>query len=269
MNSLYKMNNIFFKMNAKFNKTNKFNKPTIYKPKFVIKEKYDSIIPLNLYTCWHTKDLSPLMKQNYEKLKNDNPEFNHYLYDENDCREFIKNNFDERVLNAYNSLIPHSYKSDLWRFCALYINGGVYLDIKFTCVNGFKFIALTEKEIFAPDVEIPEYPNEPNKGIYTGFIMSLPKNEILLKAINQIVENVKNRYYGKSSLDPTGPILLGKFFSYEHKVNSQVRRYLGQQGDGVSINGIIILDEYKEYRQQQKKGHIHYSEYWKKRNVYY
>ena len=28
---------------------------------FNIKDNYNSIIPLNFYTCWHTKDLPPLM----------------------------------------------------------------------------------------------------------------------------------------------------------------------------------------------------------------
>ena len=43
---------------------------------FSLNSTYNSIIPLNLYTCWHTKDLPPLMKQNYDKLINDNTEFN-------------------------------------------------------------------------------------------------------------------------------------------------------------------------------------------------
>ena len=46
---------------------------------FKLKENYDSIIPLDVYTCWHTKDLPPLMKQNYEKLISDNPKMNFHL----------------------------------------------------------------------------------------------------------------------------------------------------------------------------------------------
>ena len=38
------------------------------KVSFIPKSEYNSIIPLNVYTCWHTKDLPPLMKQNFEKL---------------------------------------------------------------------------------------------------------------------------------------------------------------------------------------------------------
>jgi hypothetical protein len=47
--------------------------------------------------------------------------------------------------------------------------------------------------------------------------------------------------------------MLGNFFSYEYKKNSVVRRYVGKQGNGISINNIIILDEYSEYRNEQNK----------------
>ena len=102
---------------------------------YPVKENYYPVIPLNIYQTWHTKDLPPLMKQNYDQLVLQNPEFNCHVYDENECRLFIQTNFDLDILKSYNSLIPCSYKSDLWRFCVLYINGGIYMDIKYKCVN--------------------------------------------------------------------------------------------------------------------------------------
>ena len=92
---------------------------------------YNSIIPLSIYQTWFTKNLPSKMKERVNILKLQNPEFNHYLYDDDDCYEFIKNNFSKDVLNAYDSLIPGAYKADLWRLCILYINGGIYLDMKF------------------------------------------------------------------------------------------------------------------------------------------
>jgi mannosyltransferase OCH1-like enzyme len=244
---------------------NRYNK--LNNSKFVIKEKYDSIIPLNLYTCWHTKELPPLMKQNYEQLKIDNPEFNHFLYDENDCRDFIKNNFDESVLNAYNSLVPSAYKADLWRLCILYINGGIYLDIKFKCVNGFKFISLTEKEHFVKD--------RPEGCVYNGLIVTLPKNEILLKCINQIVENVKNRYYGNDCLHPTGPRLLGSFFTNNEIQN--LEPFFTSINEDISekcfivYKDILILDYYLGYRKEQAKyqKNKRYDILWDEKNIYY
>ena len=109
------------------------------------------------------------------------------------------------ILEAYNSLIPCSYKSDLWRFCVLYKNGGIYMDIKYKCVNNFKLIALTEKEYFVKD--------RPINMTYTALIVVKPENPIMLKCINQIVDNVKHKYYGKNALEPTGPGLLGRYFT--------------------------------------------------------
>jgi mannosyltransferase OCH1-like enzyme len=243
-----------------------FNKKNI---KFSLKEKYDSIIPLNLYTCWHTKELPPLMKKNYEITKELNPEFKHYLYDENECREFIKNNFDENVVNAYDSLIPSSYKSDLWRFCVLYTNGGIYFDIKYTCVNGFKFISLTEKEHFTKDAI------QTGESTYTALLVMLPKNDIMLKCINQIVENVKNKYYGVSSLSPTGPFLLHQMITSGYKKNmvlyhEHLELSLSYKTFYIVFFDTIILKMYDEYRNEQQKyqKENHYNILWNNRSIY-
>jgi mannosyltransferase OCH1-like enzyme len=244
--------------NNKILNYNKLNKP------FVLKNSYNSIIPLHLYTCWHTRDLPPLMKANYDFLVESNPKITFHLYDDNDCIEFIKNNFDQDVLYAYESLIPSSYKSDLWRYCVLYINGGIYMDIKYRCINGFKFLDLTDKEYFVRDYNIND--------TYTALIVTLPGNEILHKCIRQIVENVKIKYYGNGCLDPTGPGLLGKCFTQEkrnsmelyHSLLESINKYYIVKGDR------IILTWYDGYRDEQSKFQKlkHYSQLWNDRNIY-
>src|SRR5271170_2492662 len=66
----------------------------------------DNKINLNIFQTWHTKELQGFMKLNSEKLQLENPEFKYYLYDDNDCKEFIAKNFDKNVVDAYDSLIP-------------------------------------------------------------------------------------------------------------------------------------------------------------------
>jgi mannosyltransferase OCH1-like enzyme len=229
---------------------------------FILKETYNSIIPLKTYTCWHTKELPPLLKINYDKMTNGHPRFTHYLFDEKDCYNFIKNNFEYDVLNAYNMLIPSAYKSDLWRYCVLYINGGIYFDIKFFCVNNFKLIALTEKEYFVRDRE---------DGTLNGLIAVKPKNEILKKCIRQIVEHVKNRYYGKTCLYPTGPGLLGKYFTKKDKeqmelyfANINIKNVVDEYV--IVFNNVTVLKQYNGYRNEQTKKH--YSELWNEKNIY-
>ncbi len=239
---------------------------SLFKP-FVLKLSYNNIIPLQLYTCWHTKNLPPLMKENFNFLVESNPKITFHLYDENECREFIKTHFDPDVLCAYDALIPCSYKSDLWRYCVLFINGGIYMDIKYKCVNGFKFISLTEQEYFVRD--------RPENCVYTALIVALPRNEVLFKCIRQIVANVKNRYYGFDSLEPTGPRLLGKYFTSEDRGKLELYfkdTYVEDKLDKYYIvkKDRIILTYYDGYRDEQAKyqKNKYYAVLWKEKNIY-
>jgi mannosyltransferase OCH1-like enzyme len=175
-------------------------------------------------------------------------------------RDFIKNNFSVNILDTYNKLKPGAYKADLWRLCILYIFGGIYLDIKYSCVGNFKLISLTNKNYFVSDRNVNnEY------GIYNALICSVPNNPLLLDCINKIVENVKNNFYGTNPLEVTGPLCLNKFFTQEDIKNLE----LSFDGNFILHNKTPILKMYKEYRVEQKKfGNAHYDYLWTKKNIY-
>ena len=229
---------------------------------YPLKENYNPVIPLNIYQTWHTKNLPPKMFKTVNLIKNLNPRFNYQLFDDNDCREFIKNNFDTQVLYAFDSLIPGAYKADLWRYCILYKNGGIYLDIKYRPLNNFRFITMTEKEHWVLDAD--------KNGVYNALMVCKPKNEILLKAINKIVENVKNKYYGNSALEPTGPHLLASFFNNQEKNHFNMRHsfYNSHENRFIHFNGYLIFKSYTGYLKEHSKTE-HYSNLWIKRQVYY
>uniref|UniRef100_A0A6C0LGH0 Alpha 1,4-glycosyltransferase domain-containing protein n=1 Tax=viral metagenome TaxID=1070528 RepID=A0A6C0LGH0_9ZZZZ len=238
---------------------------------FVLKTSYNSIIPLHIYTCWHSKELPPFMNENVEYLKQTNPEFTVHVYDEEMCRTFIQEHFDSSVVEAYDKLKPSSYKSDLWRFCILYIHGGIYMDIKYRCINNFKLIALTEKEHFVRDRE------EFGEGTYTALIVTLPKNEIMWQSIQKIVENVKSQYYGNNPLDPTGPGLLGSFFTQTEKKEmilhfecTNIEKYYDNIYY-IMLNDTIILTYYKQYRDEQNQFQKYepYGTLWDNKDIYF
>lgn len=247
---------------VEYDKFIKLNKPFI--TPLVIKSE----IPLNLFTCWHSKVLPPYLNFLYESVKKENPEFNHYCFSNEECAEFIKNNFSKEVFDAYNNLVPDSYKSDLWRYCVLYINGGIYYDIKFSCVNNFKFIYLTEKELFIRD--------RPQNYILTGLLVAQPKNEIIKKCIDKILYNVRNKIYGNDVLCPTGPGLLGSFFTLEEYNKNP--NYFGETNISdtfnqqyiVYNNKIIIMSDNMLYRKCQTTNQTkpHYGELWRNKQIY-
>ena len=40
------------------------------------------------------------------------------------CRNFIKKHFSRDVSYAFDKINPGAFKSDLWRYCIIYKNGG-------------------------------------------------------------------------------------------------------------------------------------------------
>ena len=132
-----------------------------------------------------------------------NPEYEYILFDDNDCIDFIKNNFNDDVINAYNSLIPTAYKADLFRYCVLYIYGGCYFDIKQIDRIPLRKLIDSHEEIILTE--------DNNKDAYYNAIMLVKKHHpLMIELINQVIKNVNNKYYGTCSLCPTGPCLLYK-----------------------------------------------------------
>jgi mannosyltransferase OCH1-like enzyme len=210
------------------------------------------------------------MNECVKLLQKDNPEFEYHLYDDNDCIEFIKNHFNPDVLWAFQNLIPGAYKADLWRYCILYINGGIYIDIKYKCINEFKLKCFLDKEYYVLDRYDIFYGSK--KGIYNGLMICKPNNPLLFKLINRVVYNVKNKFYGINSLNPTGPVLFA--YMYEKYVNNINRNEfeLKYSSDGMNIlyNDIPVLELYKEYRSETNKHQkvSHYGKLWYEKKIY-
>jgi mannosyltransferase OCH1-like enzyme len=170
-------------------------------------ESNKEIIPKKIFQTWHTKELSKQMNESIQLLKISHPDFQHFLFDIEDCRRFIIENFEKAVIEAYDNLIPYAYKCDLWKYCVLYKFGGIYLDIKYKFCNNFHLNYLINREHLVLDRLGYAAPN--HYTIQNGFIISKPGNPILLDCIENIVKNVQNNFYGFSSLYPTGPGLIG------------------------------------------------------------
>lgn len=121
-------------------------------------KKSNVVIPLHIYVSWHTQKhkVPSKMLQSIEHMKYTNPEFTYHIFDLIESREFLQNNFDSNVIEAFDTLIPSIYKLDLWSYCILYKLGGIYIDIKFQMNNNIKLIDFTDKEYFV--LERPVFP---------------------------------------------------------------------------------------------------------------
>lgn len=147
-------------------------------------------------------DLSPDVNKLFEKTLKNNPNFELKYYSDKDCETFLKKNFDDEVVKAYNKLKPGSYKADLFRYCILYKNGGIWSDLTDDFLVPIEEIIDFKNDsiVLAEDKKYKGF-----EGIQIGFMASYPNNPLFLKAINKIKYNVNNNIYGKTNLSVTGP----------------------------------------------------------------
>jgi len=231
---------------------------------FKEKKSKESIIPLNIYQVWHDKnELPKSVKESIELLKIQNPEFSHRLFDEKECREFIEKHYSKKILNAYDSVVPHAIKADLWRYCYMYKYGGIYLDVKYYCINGFKLILLTDREYFCRDIE------RSLSGIYNAILVCKPKNKIMYKCIQQSVKNIEKKYYGPGGLCPTGPLMMRNLMSLNEINNLELtHEYINDSNRFIDLNHYRVLKFHEKYVSEKAQNSEHWSTYWKNKTMY-
>lgn len=151
-------------------------------------------------------ELSPFLQYATNTVKAAFPTANHTIYTKDSLRQFIADNYDTDVLWAYDCLQPYSYKADLGRFCLLNKLGGWYFDIAVRMEypveigDRIKFLAFRDIQRFSFT----------SWACATTVLYSQMDNPALVTAIQLIVKNCHEQYYGITPLCPTGPTLLGQ-----------------------------------------------------------
>lgn len=166
------------------------------------------MIPKRIFQTFAHKSFEPQFQRFVDDWKIYNPDFEYLLWDDEECEQFIKNNFSSDVYDAYDRIIIPAFKADFWRYCVLYIHGGFYADIDTVCLSSFDgFINADIEFVTAIDLNIGdlEYHN-----LYNAFMGSVPKHPILEKCINRIVSIIKEGQIPPENLmNFTGPGCLG------------------------------------------------------------
>jgi mannosyltransferase OCH1-like enzyme len=71
------------------------------------------------------RQLPPYFQNAVNSIRVQMPDHDHHLYFFEDLRDWIKNNYDEPIILAFDKLEPYAYKADLARYLLLYKLGGV------------------------------------------------------------------------------------------------------------------------------------------------
>lgn len=161
-----------------------------------------SKIPKIIHQTFETALLPTALKTAVDTWIDLNPDYEHRYFSDRDRRNFIQQHFDSKVLQAYDKLIPGSYRADLWRYCVIYQNGGVYVDIKLGALVPLSKIIIDDASMVVVNDDLPG-------SMFTSFFAAIPKHPALLQCINVAVQRVLAEEYGSYMVYPTGPLAMG------------------------------------------------------------
>jgi len=192
-------------------------------------------IPKQIFQTFETKEFSPRFQEIIDLWKKHNPQYKYIIHDAGDREAFIKRNFDKRVYEAYNLIIPGAYKADLWRYCILYVYGGVYIDIDTLCISSLDTFLTNNTTHMMPIDLNPGHEGYHN--LSNGFIASVAKSPIMMNCIDRVVHHVHTHTIPPSKLDFSGPGVLGRAVN-TYLGRDELTSFVGQEG---IRNGIHFL----------------------------
>jgi len=177
-------------------------------------EELPHIIP----DCSGTKEIVPKIlhsvnkdeSQSYHQLATSlaNSAYVQNHHSDKSALQYILENCGEEVAIAYSCLVPPAFRADLFRYCALYAEGGVYLD------NDI-FPLFPLEELYSPcsvasiGHDLPQG-GRPKKQM--KILAGAPGAPIFKCALDRILNNLRFQVYPEDVFDITGPGVLHKCY---------------------------------------------------------
>jgi len=218
------------------------------------KLKNDESIPKIIFRTgrYNLDELPKEVLNMYENEMANNPDYTLYYFDDKDVDDFVILEYGILMFDWMSKLIPKAFQADFWRYLILYKYGGIYLDFTMHTLVPFDEIIKNHKEVYVRDAcNIC--------GVYNAFIAVKPNAELIGKAIEKVVENIKNKYKGVNALDVTGPTMLGRVFKQDLNLDFYDWIPLGNLGNGVYLysnpNNVFIVDGDKNIIQNRLDKH--------------
>ncbi|ACU07291.1 hypothetical protein FIC_00838 [Flavobacteriaceae bacterium 3519-10] len=155
-------------------------------------------IPKNIFQTFKTKKLPLITRWHIWNIKRQNPEYQYYLYDDDDVQEFFRKEFPEEYLKAYKRLTIGAAKADFFRYAILYRKGGVYLDVD----SG---ISKPLRKLIRPD-DVAVLSRERHVHFYCQWALIFDKEHpFLKKTLEMVLDNIQTHRFPHNVHSTTGP----------------------------------------------------------------
>jgi hypothetical protein len=232
------------------------------------------IPPIIIKTGPWPKDAIPQsILEMWETIQQNNPEYEIQYFSDADCLAFIRTHFEPDVATAFESLKAGAFRADLFRYCAMYVLGGVYSDS--TQQFRVPISTLVDRD-YDRLVLIRDKPRRINDwlgrfAVQICFMAVAPRERLLYALVQAVTEHARNKDYAGSVLAVSGPICFG--YALQSLRIKNFRMEL-EQGD----NDIVFIDTGRVAIETHMRGHHaelirasgkpHYSKMYVNRQIY-
>ena len=164
------------------------------------------------------------------------------FYDDDQAAQFLSAHFPPQVREAYDAILPGAFKADLFRYCVLLIRGGVYADMDILLETNLE-------RAIDPDIGFLVPQDSPGETIgarsclWNGLMAVAPGHPFMLQTIQNVVNNVRNRF---TSVDYDDMLCPNPVLSVSHTVDT-VRLLAGFAFVGTCVVFSISLTSFLFY----------------------
>jgi hypothetical protein len=201
--------------------------------------KGNRLIPRIIHQTWFEpvdKEKYPNMSRLIESFQQSGWEY--YFYDDATAGQFISTHFPPQVRDAYDAILPGAFKADLFRYCVLLIRGGLYADMDIMLEGNLDLI-LTDDLGFMTAQDEPGMQAGHRSCLWNGLMASTPGHPFLIRTIENVVNNIRNRF---TSVDYDDMLCPNPVLSVSHTTDMLFTC-------GPCILGASINDILKRHRQ--------------------
>ncbi len=160
-----------------------------------------------VWVSFKGKDMPEEWKKAQQTIIDKNPNFKYKLYRDGETRDFVAKYFPF-FLKTYDNFPYDIQRIDAFRYCVLYIHGGIYLDLDFIANKSFNVL---EDELKKP-IGLVRSVTRPD--ICTNAVMfaATKRHPFWLECIRQMMKPIPFFIHGKQLivLTSTGPIMLNR-----------------------------------------------------------
>ena len=146
---------------------------------------------VNIQTNFN-RTVPPTMRSLMQKLIDMNPTFAYRYFSDDEAMPFAREHCGARVWRAMLRLRAGAFRADLWRYCVLWSQGGVYIDTDFEGIVPLDAFLRPDDEFVVPEDNHNDY-------LFNAFMASTSKHPLAYALMMEAVRRVEFRHHIGSS----------------------------------------------------------------------